>query len=183
MAEKIDILFLPPVAAPFFDVVVANPSVPIESPVLTPPDYSLLFSTGEQSIFERGDNFTILSCGFILPESFVLSSSPTGTLQKCPRILLGLQEAAASTVHYIPEIGSLSGIAVPMENFENGVGIFINVKSIYDARFRLYCKLVLDPAVPAYPQVSMQGCPAGLDATRQLVTVFLKIVHNSALVG
>jgi hypothetical protein len=104
------------------------------------------------------------------------SSPPDPCIPKTPRILLGLKELTTATVWYIPEMSGFSGMALPMENFESGISIFINVTPIYDAAFNLYAKFFLDSTYP--PRVSMQGVPAALNGTTQLVTVFIKILHN-----
>jgi hypothetical protein len=178
----LDVMTLDPRHSPYFTVNTAASKVSILNPVYDPIEYPVMINPGGLKTFTRGDNFQILSVGYILPENFVMASFPADTLSlKIPRILFGLQEISSYTVHYIPEMSAASGVGLPMENFESGCSIFVNAKSVYDGPFKLFAKFVLDADTPDYPQVSMQGVPAALEASKQLVTVFAKILHNFVL--
>jgi hypothetical protein len=178
MPEIFDVLFLPTEFAPRFTVDLDVSSVPIQMPVTA--DTPVMKNTRLRSLFTRGDNFTILSAGYVLPECFTMASSPAGTEEKIPCIIPALFVPPA-TSYYIPELNDSGGIGLPMENFESGINVFIGVEGIIQTDFYLSAEFLQGLGDGTFPMVSTLNCPAGLDGTVQLVTVFVKIIHNIAL--
>jgi hypothetical protein len=180
MSSIFDLLTLKPLYSPYFVVNTAASYVLIQPPSLGAGIYPVFSNSGGVTVLAAGDNINIISAGYVLPESFVMASgAPDPSEFKVPRIILGVKDAGSSSILYIPELGGLGGISLPMENFESGIGLFVNIASIFSGKYQLYGKLHQDDTY--LPRVSMQGVPASLDATTQLVTVFLKITHNSAM--
>lgn len=179
--------------APAFTVNTVNTaalSVNLLNPTHTPARSNKLYTAGGKKTFQRGDNFTVLSMGFVLPESFVLAKAPANTVQNNLSITLGVNKIlSVETIYYLPNFGDV-GIQLPLENYETPLGVFVDVMSIgassYPFRTEGFQITVvvrgLNEALTIYPQVSMVGVPAVLNATVQHITVFAKILHNLPLV-
>lgn len=85
MSEIIDIVTLLPVDSPYFSVDTSGVlSTSINNSAGT------LVSAGGYTTFMPGDNFIVLSAGFVLPESFCMAKSGVNLLQKCPAFNLAL---------------------------------------------------------------------------------------------
>lgn len=92
-----------------------------------------MYTPGGKTYLQAGDNFTVLSAGFIFPESFCLASAPANKQQTFPAFNIALK-SATSAIKYPPNFG-LSGIQLPLENYETPLGVFVNAYDL-DAKFR-----------------------------------------------
>lgn len=92
-----------------------------------------MYTPGGKTFLQAGDNFTVLSAGFIFPESFCLASAPANKQQTFPAFNIALK-SATSAIKYPPNFG-LSGIQLPLENYETPLGVFVNAYDL-DAKFR-----------------------------------------------
>ena len=197
MSEIIDVLTLQPNYAPFFTVPsdgsATSKSVPMQNPnYVSLGNYPLMKAAGGLGRFNPGDNFTVLTAGFCLPESFVLASSPADCFQNNVSINLGTtkQQTGLGSVFYLPNFGA-DGIQLPLENYEMPLGIFVDVTKLDPSGghpfmtnpfwiFGIFEPLQDTPAL-VRPQVSMIGVPSQLYGTTHHVTVFIKVLHNLAL--
>ena len=181
--EIVDVLTLPLASCPAFTVNTTNPtdnSVPLVNPTLTPPAYSVLQNASGNSVFRAGDNFSVQSVGYSLPEAFVMAKTPANSIKKSPSIILQLLLSTGSLIVH-PVYGA-DGITVPMENYENVINSFLDVTQLnLSLSFKLWALLVGDSVTPVAPRVSMLGVPSTLNGTVQNVTVFVKVLHNLPL--
>lgn len=123
MSEKIDIFTLLPLDSPYFDVDTTKLSVPIQRPSIVAVK---MYRSGGLSKFQPGDNFTILSAGYTLPESFVMASPPSNMEQTTPAINLGASSIIHPGIKYFDNLG-LSGIQLPLENYETPLGVYVDI--------------------------------------------------------
>lgn len=171
MPERVDVLRTTPGNGSFFVADVSVESVELLPNAAGP---RVLNSDFALSKFTRGDNFTILSMGYILPESFVLANQ----LQKSTASFDLTAYKAVSTIDIPLEAVGVNGrLAVPFPNYELNVGTFVDTEDAsIDEDF--YLRVVsTDP----YPLVSMLNVPASFDAETFEVPIFIKVLHNFTL--
>jgi hypothetical protein len=191
MSEIIDVLTLLPAHSPSFTVNTAVLSVDLKIPIHVPAyDYHLV-SGGGKKRFTAGDNFTVLSAGYVLPESFGMAKAPVNTHQAAPALAIGIQAYTGGSIYFLPNF-QVDGVQLPLENYEIPLNIFVDVMNISDGvggypfrttKFNLPTYLLgLDAQNNLYPQVSMVGVPAILNGTVQNAILFVKILHNYALI-
>lgn len=128
MSEKIDIFTLLPLDSPYFDVDTTKLSVPLKRPSVLAEK---MYSSGANTKFAAGDNFTVLSAGFIFPESFSLASAPANKQQTSLALNLGAASIVGGhgTTEYFPNFGQ-SGIQLPLENYETPLGVYVNIMNV-----------------------------------------------------
>jgi hypothetical protein len=178
MLGIIDTLTLPTGITPYFTVNTSVNSVDIVNPFLTPDSNAfILEDVRQKKTFARGDNFAIISAGYVLPESFTMATSPSAAHNQALSISFLLRTVSAGSYVLL----SNTQLFVPMENFENGLNRYFNVNDYLSEAFTLVARLGIYNDVVNKPQVSMQGVPSALNSTVQRVTVFVKIIHNSLL--
>lgn len=128
MSEKLDIFTLLPLDAPYFDVDTTKLAVPMQRPSLLAVK---MYAPGGLGTFQAGDNFTVMSAGYVLPEAFSLASAPANLQQTCPAINLGASSIVPghTATQYFPNFG-LSGIQLPLENYETPLGVFVDMFNV-----------------------------------------------------
>lgn len=187
MPARIDV-FTPDITeCPSFTVNVAVNSVNLIPPVVGNfYDLSTGFDTTvtDSKYFSNGECFNILSCGLIMPDSFVLTnySHAVGTL---PVVLMYLQaeERVSGTSFDILQFGNSGTQRIPFENYEMSVGAFVDSAKLgITESFKLKVSVPYTSGVADYPQVSMLNVPAAVDGNTFYVIPFVKIEHNSAIV-
>lgn len=169
MSEKIDVLTLPPSYTPYFVVNTSAASVPISfsaSPSNKPFQNAQGFKT-----FKNGDNFQIISAGMIFPENFTLATSVNTESIIAAIMTVDLHDTAG--IHLLSQLN----LAFPMENFELGLGVFVDANTRVVSDFTIECGF-FGKVGATYPLVSMQNVPSALNGTTQLVTIFLKVSHS-----
>jgi hypothetical protein len=170
--EIIDILMLNSDNSPSFvvDTTKAGDGVPIAHSAA-----GLLYNNNGDYIFTAIDNFIILSCGYILPENFVMAKSIANSL--AVGLVLYAQGMDTSTIYLLGQFGGSGGsILLPLENYELPLNNFISMKDNFGSAapesFRLMAALTTGQ------KVSMTGIPSALHGTTQKIKVFIKILHN-----
>lgn len=130
MSEKIDILTILPADSPYFIVDTSALSVPFIRPLGVAG--AILYAPGAKKTFSAGDNFTILSAGYVLPESFTMASARVNGQQTTPAINLFAESTTPSHAGegWFSQLG-LSGIQLPLENYETPLGVFIDIYNTY----------------------------------------------------
>jgi hypothetical protein len=193
MSEYIDVMALLPDQSPYF-VVNTTPgvlSVDIRTPTHSPVYDYLLRAAGGKKTFRAGDNFIVVSAGFVFPESFGLAGGASNLVQNNPSIAVGAQASTGGSVYFLPNFGN-TGVVMPIDNYELPLNIFVDISGldigggVYPFRtqnFNLYGAFRgLDQFNSIYPKVSMVGVPTSLHGTTQHLTVFVKIVHTFPLI-
>ena len=198
MSEIIELLTLMPSDSPIFTV---DTTGPLSVDLKPPPAYEynrVLYASGAVRKFQPGDNITVLSAGFVFPESFTMAKAPLHTMtaqdmQQCPALNLALLRVDEAPIPWYSENFGIAGIMLPLENYEQPLGIFIDVYNLNSRPaieafpFRtkhFYLQGAfrgLDELNRIYPQVSMVGVPAALNRITMHATVFVKILHNFQL--
>jgi hypothetical protein len=180
--DIVEVLSLPINKSPYFVVDTTGPkSVKIQIPVLGAGLFATLQNSLQYSVFQAGDNFAVLSLGYVLPEAFVMAQAPSASTIKIPSIALSALQGGITPIP-LP-ISGLTGISVPMENFENAINAFSDIVPVTAGTFGLTAQFVQDVTAGHEQQVSMIGVPSSLNATTQVVTVFAKIMHNLPMVN
>lgn len=182
MAEIIDILTPNEPDCPEFTVNVAVASVPIAQPV--PGSAVTLYAGQGASKFVRGDNFSLLSCGYFIPERFVLHNYGTaGTSSDSTPIikLWGLPQGAGIPISLFT-VGLNGSIRLPFPNYEFSFGVFTDAEenNFDQPTFQLQVTFPLVQGLDS-PEVSMIDVPAALDTEVIKVIPFVKVLHNTAL--
>jgi hypothetical protein len=89
---------------------------------------TIFTAAGNRHTMQAGDNFTILSAGYTFPESFCLASAPINKMQTTPA--LNVVMAPLGGIDYpFPNFG-LSGVQLPLENFDTPLGAYVDIMSI-----------------------------------------------------
>ena len=126
MTEYIDVFTQLPQESSYFIVDTSKSTVPL---LRSNPSAVPFFSAGGKKTLQKGDNFTILSAGFIFPESFCLSSAPANAHQTSLALNISLSDTIGGADYYLSNFG-LSGIQLPLENYETPIGIFADMFNI-----------------------------------------------------
>jgi len=186
MSEIIDVLTILPQEAPYFTVDLTPGTLSVPLYVYDGSTYCIMHRGGGAWKFQYKDNFTVLSAGFYLPESFAMASPPDSDYQACMSLALYLMKPDGSASSITTQFG-LGGIQLPLENYEMPVGIYVDLAKdcglpLITTAFGIMGVIKgIDDDVPARPRISMVGVPSALDETVQRLTVFIKVVHNLPL--
>ena len=182
MAEIIDILTLPPAKCMKFVVNTAVDFVALAE--VAAPDYTLK-NSNNKSTFLNGDNFGILSHGFILPESFTWWKDPAAL----PSAVFLLNQIAIKglfgDIYKIDVLGTQAGIYTPMENFEESINVFVDLTKqtrTTAPHIALNENFTLFTNKTDLLSISMKGIPAALNGKALLVSPFFKILHNFSMI-
>lgn len=133
--------------------------------------------------FQKGDNFSILSAGIVLPEAFTYYRPFNIQFYGSPQIKLALKGDSSGLGYTLDVLGTGRALNVPMENYEFALDIFINTKNQ---------KTLLPPTIYLNEDfsitytitngyVSMAGLPAALNGVSFAIIPFVKILHNKPL--
>ncbi len=134
------------------------------------------------SKFRRGDNFTILSCGFHIPERFVVYSyNDTGATNFSAPILQLSGTVGGGAIPLLP-FGNNGQLKLPLPNYEISLGCTIETESqglIDPLGFSIkgYFPTIIDSL-----QISMVDVPAVLNGIKFSIVPFIKVLHNFQLV-
>jgi len=177
MAEILDIMSFEPTGSPTFTV---DTTPGVLSVAMSMSSTGIFFGNGSSRLFQAGDNFIILSAGFVLPESFTMAKYPVANVEGAPILSLQLYGINSGVYSPIKNFGDGQGLQLPLENYEMPLGIFVPLSSTFNVTdsFLLEGKLY---GSTADPRVSMIGVPSTLNTTVQHATVFLKVLHNFPL--
>lgn len=164
--EIIDLLMNRNVSAPKFTVDTAVQSVPVTYDLLLSD--GLLSSDNGTDYLQVGDNFTVLSMGYVLPLSFELYSVQAGGLNENPAFIL-------QTIDRVVFVESLEPdqIYIPLPNYEMNFGTF------YDNPGK---EVALRVQMRHDMEVSMVGVNPALHGETFRIPVFAKILHNLELI-
>lgn len=134
-------------------------------------------------IFTKGDSFRLLSCGWVLPESFTFYRD---VALNTPLAMIDIIPWGVTTGQAYTNPGfSGGGQYIPFENFECVSDNFFNCKdaintvdpskNLFYENFRLqvYSSLAL--------KISMLGVPDELNGKSFKITPFVKVLHTIAL--
>jgi hypothetical protein len=144
-----------------------------------------------KSVIQKGDSFFILAAGFVLPESFMLSTPVRGTGKvMLPKIKMFLHGTVSHKTYYPQMAASTDGsIFVPFESFEAVLNSFIDVNygtfwCVEDNKYVTGIPESFDINIKmdeTNSKVSMTGVPDSLNGTTQEVICFLKIAHDQIM--
>jgi hypothetical protein len=175
--EILDILMLNSDASPSFvvDTSKAGDGVPIVHAAA-----GVLCNSNLKETFLGIDNFIILSCGYVLPENFVMAKSIASSLAVA--LVLYAKGTITETIYLLTQFGGSGGsLLLPLESYEMPINNFINMKDNFGVGAPE--PFVLYAALTQGQKISMTGIPSALNTTTQKIKVFLKILHNIPLVG
>lgn len=203
MSEKIDILTILPAESPYFIVDTSALSVPFIRPLGDAG--AKLYAPGGKKTFAAGDNFTILSAGYVLPESFTMASARVNGQQSTPAINIFAESTNGSHAGpgWFSQLGK-SGIQLPLENYETPLGVFIDIYNTYvagvpvqyyfrDDSFNLFgtlrgldegglYKVNFDPTA-GLPSPAIKGDVYKATATANGMTSGTTYIHNGGTAG
>lgn len=197
MAEIIDILSPNMDQCPYFTCNKAITFVDIVNPAVPPPEEGgkqlpILYNSGNFAKFTKGDSFSILTAGFVIPEAFTLFRDENDTTHPNP-ILPLLIESAVGTNLYVMDtlprfIGteSQSVLMLPMENYEHAIDVFVDVPNqllFNGGGAKLNEDFVLCGGQIVFGRISMAGIPDNFDGRKFIIVPFIKILHNFELVS
>lgn len=175
MPEIIEVLTSAPIYSPKF---VPNSSL-VSVSITFPIDPFVFKNTAGRSIFSENDNIRILSCGYVLPESFAMAT-PVGADGSGLYLSLAYSESEGEGTELLQQFGQ-AGIFIPLQNYEMPVDIFIDINSLNIGQaFTLTGEL--NPSGGS-AKVSMINVPNSLDGSDQYINVFVKILHNKIMVA
>lgn len=143
-----------------FTVDISQPYVLVDEPF----NGVFMRTSHSDGIFDRGDNFNILSVGIKLPLGFEFSESQ---VDKQPSFLWFIREEDAPNASFSLNPPS---IYIPFPNYEMSVGTFINVEES-TSNFRIKSFMIL-------LRISMYNVDPALDGEVFKVQPFMKIEHT-----
>lgn len=164
--EILDVLMNQANAAPKFTVDTALQSVPVSYDLLLAD--GLLSSDEGTDYFQAGDNFQILSMGYVMPLSFELYSVKKGGVNENPAFILQTIDRVVFVEHLVP-----GQIYIPLPNYEMNFGTF------YDNPGK---EIALKMQMRHDMEVSMVGVNPALHGETFRIPVFAKVLHNSNLI-
>lgn len=180
MPEIIDILAPDPAECATFTVDTAAKSVDLNP---YGPGVTTLLAGGNTSVFKRGDNFILLSCGYWLPDSFTMTNYETGGGGDYPFPILSLFGLPSGMGTPIPlfNVGSNGNIRMPFPNYELSMGVFTSTEdNNFNNDFVLQCLFPYTAGIDR-PQVSMSNVPAALHGDTFTAIPWVKVMHNDYL--
>lgn len=133
----------------------------------------------DHSVFSANDHFTILSIGYVLPESFQLWRNQAEMV--IPSLDIYLKGNTDGFSYYLP--GAYREIKVPLDNFETAIDLFVNLKDtvkagggapLLDQKFSIVIGL-------KNVAVSMVSQPSAYNGKTMVIIPFVKVLHNQAL--
>lgn len=171
----------PPGSCPYF---VANNAVDSVLTAYKPATNGQLFNADNHKTFRAGDNFTIISAGFIMPESYTLwknmaDIAPGDAMQRTNWRLWG----TSGDLYTIDGLGSGANIFFPMESYELILDININVpaqRNLSHSPGFLTESFYLEVLFTSM-KISQRGQPAAFNTKEFIITPFIKIAHNFPL--
>lgn len=173
---------IPKAFSPQFTVNLAVDFVGLTSAAGGGGTYKTLENAAGNSEFQNGDNFSILSTGFVLPDCFTIykDTSNTTPLIYSAIILKGKTTGAGYTIDVL---GFGSGINVPMENFELALDVFCDCKKqkAYTAPNLWLNENFYLQNFPISQRISMLGIPSAYNGKTFYCSPFFKILHNFPL--
>lgn len=187
MSYQVDILSCPAATGAEFTVNTAVNSVDLVASVPGNPQTMTAGAGtlgGGGFLFDEGDNFTILSAGYQIPESFVMGQYETaaGGEYTFPVMFLRGAVEGGGPILSIDQFGNNGLLRFPFENYEMSLGTFVDPvkRGLVGNKFRLQ---VLFPQTVGgdNPQVSMMNVPAALNGQKFYVTPWIKVLHNNKL--
>ena len=139
-------------------------------------------ASGEKTLL-KGDNFSILSMGFILSEAFTVWKAAAAT--PLPSIFLNMKGVTSLNAYKIDALGVENIIHIPMENYETALDLFVDCSkqtqfgiipiTYLNENFTLNTDYTLI-------KISMAGVPAALNGKTFPITPFIKIAHNYPMI-
>lgn len=185
MAEYIDVLTTGIDGGGEFTIDIAQDFVPLTPVALSPHN---MYADSGMSIFVDGDNFIILSVGYILPYQFVLApydETEAAFQMVVPEMQLNLQDSVTLNTALCLQFGSIGRMRIPFSDYELSCGIFIDVRNQVAPNpivnpYRIQCTFPHLPGADT-PNVSMINVPESLDGQTLRVPAFIKILHNKPI--
>lgn len=148
-----------------------------------------MYNSNIKGKFQAGDNLSIISAGYILPESYTLWKQGTDLITKTEpamqRANFYLVGATSGAIYSIDSLGANPGIYLPLENYEHELDIFIDTTK----QFKLlppntalnepfFIFLALIPML-----ISQKSQPAANNGKVFIIVPFLKVAHNLPLLA
>jgi hypothetical protein len=177
--ELIDILMPTQADCPNFVVNNAVDNVVVNIPAA----YTTMNACENHFSFVRGDNFTILSAGYFIPERFVVwgyQNADPINLNSVPQLsLLSIGSLGLGVPLHIGQNGKIN---IPFPNYEFSIGQFIDteISGMTDPLFRITCKFPFDADADKL-LISMIDVPAALNGKTFYCIPFIKVLHNLGL--
>lgn len=183
MSEIIDILTAPAKDCLYFT---ANNAVDYVIPTTAPAADFTLKTADNKDVFEIGDNFTILSVGYVLPEAYTLWKHRGDLLADDYGIMFALLNllGVSGAYYNIDSLGRNPRIYMPLECYEMETEIFVDVtkqtnvlppNNLLTEKFKL-------SFLPFPFKISQRGQPAAFNGKQFIISPFVKIAHNFPLV-
>lgn len=149
-----------------------------------PAGHKVMYACDDLSSFVRGDNFTILSIGYFIPERFMVygyQNADPAFVNSVPQIsLLSIGSLGLGVPLHIGQNGK---ILIPFPNYEFSIGQFIDTESsgMTDPLFQITCKFPYDNDTDKL-LISMVDVPAVLNGKTFNIVPFIKVMHNQGLI-
>ena len=176
MAEVIDTLTALPDKAPYFEVDTEADPPKADLQLPENPEPYFVNASG-QNRFRMGDNFTLLSAGIFIPYQFQPYITSAAAIAS-NRLKIQLEDMSGN-VYNLPELGSASMLHIPIENYETGLGIFVNVltKTIYGGTTLLSGDFLIRYEISGL-SISLMGIPTPYADMIIPVFPYVKVLHN-----
>lgn len=171
MSERIDVLTPWLAQCPQFTVDTTGPLFVAVAP--TVGIVTMYSDDAILNVFRRGDNLTVLSMGYFVPDNF-LTYEYVG-LATMPAMRLYAHRITHADDIPLTQFGADGVIRAPFPNYEMAMGVSIEAEDFLGDSFRL----AVDFNLPG--RISMVNVPAALNGEVYHVVPFLKVLHNFPL--
>lgn len=171
MAERIEVLMPILGTCPAFVVDTTGPLFVDVAPTVGP--ISFMAADNMTSVFRRGDNFTVLSLGYFIPDNFI--TYELAAFDAVPNMRLYAHRQTTLDDVALFQFGMMGLIRSPFPNYEMAMGVSIDVEDFLGESFNLSV-FFSNPG-----RISMVNVPAVLNGLTFHVVPFLKVLHNFPL--
>lgn len=175
--DRIDILTPELSQCASFTVNTAVNFVPLTPTVLGDP---ILYSGNDEYKFTKGDNITILSAGYFLPERFVIYGHDNAAAAKnCVPWLFLYSIGSAGAGSVVWQFGSNGRLNCPFPNYEFSLGTFVDSIELgmIDPFYWLTLRFPFQSDADNL-NISMVDVPAAMNGVKFYVVPFIKVLHT-----
>ena len=171
MAERIEVLMPILGSCPAFVVDTTGPNFVDVAPDVATVNF--MAADNLTYLFRRGDNFTILSLGYFIPDNFI--TYELNGFDAVPSMRLYAHRNVTGDDVALFQFGMMGLIRSPFPNYEMAMGVSVDVESFLGEAFSIRV-LFGNPG-----RISMINVPASLNGLTFHVVPFIKVLHNFPL--
>lgn len=180
MADRIDVMTPDIADCPQFTV---DTTGPLSVIVTQSVNIIMRGGNGNFPSFQRGDNFSVLSAGYVIPERFAIYQFGVSAENFCCPVMdiAGYRLTSLDYIPLFPLTGNGGWLKLPLPNYELCLGAWIDAEDLMAEAFQLRMTFPAAGGGLTPMEISMVNVPAVLNGQVFRIVPFLKVVHNLAM--